>query len=180
MKKLCMILPLALILCFMVGCQDKEAMAELEEFRAQAELEEQNKELIRNLYEQWHSRNIDALTEMHTPNAKYNHPSAGATPIPFEKALEAMQMYWQAFPDLTLTVEDIIAEGDKVVVRFIGRGTHQGDLGGIPATGVKTEAGGIEIYHFEDGKIVEVWEISDALGLMQQLGMELKPKEGEK
>jgi steroid delta-isomerase-like uncharacterized protein len=164
----------------MVGCQDKEAMAELEEFKAQAAVEEQNKELIRNLYEQWHSRNIDALTEMHAPNAKYNHPSAGATPIPFEKALDAMQMYWQAFPDLTLTVEDIIAEGDKVVVRFIGRGTHQGDLGGIPAKGVKTEASGIEIYHFKDGKIIEVWEISDALGLMQQLGMELRPKEGEK
>ena len=179
MKKLCMILPLVLILCFMVGCQDKEAMAELEEFRAQAEIEKQNKELIHNLYEQWHNRNIDALTEMHASNAKYNHPSAGA-PIPFEKALEAMQMYWQAFPDLTLTVEDIIAEGDKVVVRFIGRGTHQGDLGGIPAKGVKTEASGMEIYHFKDGKIGEVWEISDALGLMQQLGMELKPKEGEK
>ncbi len=53
----------------------------------------------------------------------------------------------------------------------------QGDLGGIPATGVKTEAGGIEIFHIEDGKIVEVWEISDTLGIMQQLGMELKPKE---
>ena len=48
MKKLCMGLPLALILCFMVGCQDKEAMAELEEFKAQAEIEEQNKELISN------------------------------------------------------------------------------------------------------------------------------------
>ncbi|MGB6867660.1 MAG: ester cyclase [Candidatus Aminicenantaceae bacterium] len=178
MKKLFMVLPLALILCLVVGCQDKEAMAELEEFKAQAAVEEQNKVLIRNLYEQWHSRNIDALTEMHAPNAKYHHPSAGATPIPIEKALEAMQMYWQAFPDLTLTVEDIIAEGDKVVVRFIGRGTHQGDLGGIPAKGLKTEASGMEIYHFKDGKIVEVWEISDALGLMQQLGMELKPKEG--
>ena len=180
MKKLLMILPLALILCFMVGCQDKAAMAELEEFNARAQLEEQNKALIRNLYEQWHSRNIDALSKMHAPNAKYNHPSAGATHIPFEKALEGIQMYWQAFPDLTLTVEDIIAEGDKVAVRFIGRGTHQGNLGGIPATGLKTEAGGIEIYHFKDGKIVEVWEISDALGLMQQLGMELKSKEGEK
>ena len=87
-------------------------------------------------------------------------------------------MYWQAFPDLTLTVEDIIAEGDKVVVRFIGRGTHKGDLGGIPATGAKTEAGAIEIFHIVDGKIVEVWEISDRLGILQQLGMELKPKEG--
>jgi steroid delta-isomerase-like uncharacterized protein len=180
MKKLSMILPLALILCFMVGCQDKEAMAELEAMKAQVKVEEQNKALVHNLYEHWHSRNIDALTEMHAPNAKYNHPSAGATSIPFEKALEAMQMYWQAFPDLTLTFEDIIAEGDKVVVRFIGRGTHQGDLGDIPATGVKTEAGGIEIYHLKDGKIVEVWEISDALGLMQQLGMELQPIEGGK
>ena len=179
MKKLCMILPLALILCFMVGCQDKEAMAELEEFRAQAAVEEQNKAIIRNLYEQWNNRNVDALKEMHAPNAKYNHPSAGATPIPFEKALEGMQMHWQAFPDLTLTAEDIIAAEDKVIVRFIGRGTHQGDLGNISATGVKGEAGGIEIYHFEDGKIVEVWEISDTLGLMMQLGMELKPKEGE-
>jgi steroid delta-isomerase-like uncharacterized protein len=117
---------------------------------------------------------------MHAPNAKYNTPSAGVSPMPFEKALEAMQMYWQAFPDLTLTVEDIIAEGDKVVVKFMGRGTHQGDLGGIPATGVKTEASGIEIYHFKDGRIVEVWEISDTLGIMQQLGMELKPEEGGK
>ena len=87
MKKLCMILPLALILCFMVGCQDKEAMAELEEFRAQAAVEEQNKAIIRNLYEQWNNRNVDALKEMHAPNAKYNHPSAGATPIPFADAL---------------------------------------------------------------------------------------------
>ncbi len=180
MKKLIILLPLALILCFIVGCQDKAAMAELEEFRAQAAVEKQNKETIRNLYEEWQSRNIDALKEMYAPNAKYNHPSAGATPIPFEKALEGIQMYWRAFPDLTLTIEDIIADGDKVVVRFIGRGTHQGDLGNIPATGVKTEAGGIEIYHFEDGKIIEVWEISDTLGLMQQLGMELKLKEGKK
>ena len=85
-------------------------------------------------------------------------------------------MYWKTFPDLTLTIEDLIAEGDKVVVRFIGRGTHLGDLGSIPATGLETEAGAIEIFHIKDGKIVEVWEISDALGLMQQLGMELQPK----
>jgi len=180
MKKLLQVLPLVILLCFYFGCRDKEAMSQLEKFKIQAEVEEQNKELIRNLYEQWHSRNIDALSEMHSPNAKYNHPSAGATPIPYEKALEGFQMYWKAFPDLNLTIEDLIAEGDKVVVRFIGRGTHQGELDSIPATGLKTEAGAIEIFQIEDGKIVEVWEISDALGLMQQLGMELKPKESKK
>jgi len=177
MKKLSMVIPFVILLCFIFSCQDKEAMAELEAMKAQAEVEEKNKELIRNLFEQWHSRNIDNMRKLYAPNAKFNHPSAGATPIPFEKALEGIQMYWQAFPDLTLTIEDLIAAGDKVVVRFIGRGIHQGDLGGIPATGMKTEASAIEIFHIEDGKIVEAWEISDTLGLMQQLGMELKPKE---
>jgi steroid delta-isomerase-like uncharacterized protein len=172
-----MLLALALILCFMVGCQDKEAMAELEAMKAQAEVEEQNKELIRNFFEQWHSRNIENMSKLFAPDAKYNHPSRGAIPFPFGEALEGIQGFWKVFPDLTVTIEDLIAGGDKVVVRFIGRGTHQGDLGGIPATGMKTEAGAIDIFHIVDGKIVEVWEISDRLGLMQQLGMELKPKE---
>jgi len=177
MKKLLMVSPFVILLCFTFGCQDKEAMAELKEFRAQAEVEEQNKELIRNLFKEWNNRNIDILNELYAPNAKFYHPSAGTTPISFEKAIEMIKMNWQAFPDLTLTIEDLIADGGKVVVRFIGRGTHQGDLGSISATGIKCEAGAIEICRIEDGKIGEVWEISDTLGLMIQLGMELRPKE---
>lgn len=152
-------------------------MAELEKFRAQAEVEEQNKELIRYFFEEWNNRKIDILNKMYAPDAKFFHPSIGTTPISFEEALEGIKIFWQAFPDLNVTIEDLIAEGDKVVVRFIGRGTHQGDFGGFPATGNKTEAGAIEIFRIEDAKIVEAWEISDRLGLMQQLGMELKPKE---
>jgi len=180
MKKLVMVIPLVILLCFTFGCQDKEAMTELEAMKAQAEVEEQNKELIRNFFEEWNNRNIDILNELYAPNAKFHHPSVGTTPISFEKAIEMIKMLWQAFPDLTVTIEDLFAEGDKVVVRFIGRGTHQGDLGGIPATGMKTEASAIEIFHIVDGKIVEAWEISDRLSLMQQIGMELKPKEGVK
>jgi len=180
MKKMLLILLLALVLCVMVGCQDKEAMAELEEFRAQAALEEQNKELIRNFFEEWNNRDMDKINEMYTADAKYHHPSLGASSVSFEEAFEGIKMFWQAFPDLTVDIEDLITKGNKVVVRFIGRGTHQGDLGGIPATGNKTEADAIEIFHVENGKIIEAWEISDRLGLMMQLGMELKPKEGEK
>jgi steroid delta-isomerase-like uncharacterized protein len=181
MKKLFMILPLALILCFMVGCQDKEAMAELEKYRAQAAGKEQNKELIRNFFEEWNNRDMDKLNEMYVPDAKYHHPSLGASSITFEDAFEGIKMLWKAFPDLTTDIKDLFAEGDKVVVRFTGRGTHQGDLGGIPATGNKTEVDAMEIFHIENGKIIEAWEISDRLGLMMQLGMELKPKEkGEK
>ncbi len=155
-------------------------MAELEEFRAQAAVEEANKALISNFFEQWHSRNIENMSKLFAPDAKYNHPARGATPFPFGEALEGIQGFWKVFPDLAVTIEDLIAGGDKVVVRFIGRGTHQRDLGGIPATGNETEAVAIDIFHIVDGKIVEVWEISDRLGLMQQLGMELKPKEEEK
>jgi len=179
MKKLCMILPLALIICIMVGCQDKEAVAELEEFQAQASVEEQNKEIISNFFKEWNNRNIDILYEMCAPEATYFHPSVGTAPISFEKAFEGIKMFWQAFPDLTVTIEDLIAEEDKDVVRFIGRGTHQEDLGGIPATGNKTEACAIEIFRIKETKIVEAWEISDRLGLMQQLGMELAPKKTE-
>jgi len=163
----------------MVGCQNQEAMAELEQFKAQAEVEEQNKVLIRNFFEEWNNRNIDILNEMYAPEAKYHHPSLGPASVSFEEAFEGIKMFWQAFPDLTVTIEELIAERNKVVVRIIGRGTHQGDLGGIPATGNKTEADAIEIFHVENGKIIEAWEISDRLGLMQQLGMELKPKEAK-
>jgi len=68
MKKLFMILPLALILCFMVGCQDKEAMAELEEFKAQAEVEEQNKDVVRKFLEELDRENIDNVMELFAPN----------------------------------------------------------------------------------------------------------------
>jgi predicted ester cyclase len=171
MKNLLIVFPLFILLCVSFGCQDKEAMSELEKFKIQAEVEEQNKVLIRKFFKEWNNRNIDILNELYVPNARYHHPSIGSTPISFENAMEMIKIFWQAFPDLTITIEDIFAKGNKVVVRFIGRGTHQGDLGGIPTTG---------IFHIVDGKIVEAWEISDRLGLMQQLGMELKPKEGKK
>ncbi|MDH3680723.1 MAG: ester cyclase, partial [Acidimicrobiia bacterium] len=76
-----------------------------------------------------------------------------------------------AFPDLSCTVEDIIAEGQKVMVRFIVRGTHLGAFRGVPATGKKIEMGGISLERCAGGKIVEGWHYSDALGMLQQLGM---------
>ena len=84
------------------------------------------------------------------------------------------------FPDRIFSVEDILAKGDKVVSRFIFKGTHEGDTEGFPATGKKIEYTGFEIWRVENGKIVESWDVYDELSFYQQLGMELKPKEGEK
>ena len=75
-----------------------------------------------------------------------------------------------AFPDLRATVEDEIADGDKVVVRSTWRGTHQGEFQGIPATGKQVSFPVIDIVRFENGKAVEHWGLVDAMSLMQQLG----------
>jgi steroid delta-isomerase-like uncharacterized protein len=75
-----------------------------------------------------------------------------------------------AFPDGRVTIEDMIAEGDKVVTRYNSRGTHKGDFMGIPATGKKVAVTGIVISRIAKGKIAEEWEEFDALGFMVQLG----------
>ena len=76
-----------------------------------------------------------------------------------------------AFSDGGITIEDTIAEGDKVVVRWTMHGTHIGEFWGIPPTGKKFTMSGISIYRIEDGKIVEDWANSDTLGMMRQLGV---------
>jgi len=75
------------------------------------------------------------------------------------------------FPDIQMTIEDVIAEGDKLVVRYTARGTHSGGIQGIAPTGRKVTWAGINIYRGEGGKVVETWQLSDGLGLMQQLGV---------
>ena len=76
-----------------------------------------------------------------------------------------------AFPDLELSIEDQIAEGDKVVTRWIARGTHRGEFMGIPPTGKRVVLSGIDIDRVADGKLAECWTVSDDLSLLKQLGV---------
>jgi steroid delta-isomerase-like uncharacterized protein len=80
-----------------------------------------------------------------------------------------------AFPDSHITINDIIVERDKAVIRYTVTCTHKGELMGIPATNKKLTMSVIEIHRFVGGKIVEAWEMSDTLGMMQQLGLVPKP-----
>jgi len=177
MKKLLMVIPLALILCFMVGCQDKEAMAELEKFKAQAEVEKQNKEVVLKFYEELDNGNIENVMELFAPNFLWYTPSNSPTPMSKEESHEFLKMIYEAFPKWQHKMEEIIAVGDKVITRAIDYTTHEGEFQGIPATGNKVEFGVIVIYSIDKGKIVEMREEGDMLGFFQQLGMELKPKE---
>ena len=176
MKKLLLILPLALILCFMVGCQDKEAMAEFEEFRAQAEIEEQNKQIARKFVEALDEGNFDIHEELFADDYACHFAGIPET-LSREAQKQFIQAYYGAFPNNTHTIEDIIAKDDKVIFRQINRATHEGEFEGLPPTGKQVEYEGIWIFRIADGKIVESWGVEDFLSFWMQLGMELKPKE---
>jgi steroid delta-isomerase-like uncharacterized protein len=180
MKKLLMILPLALILCFTFSCQDKEAMAELEAMKAQAEVEEQNKALVNRMYEALSTGDFEAYKELLAPDYACYYPSRSARPISREEMIGIVKEQRKAFPDLAFSIEELIAVEDRVIVRIILRGTHEGGYRGIPATGNKFVGSGIIIGRIENGKFVEERGEFGMLGMLMQLGMELKPKEAEK
>jgi len=81
---------------------------------------------------------------------------------------------------LSFSIEELYTAEDRVAYRYTMRGTHQGEFAGTPATGNKVEISGIGIWRIENGKVVDSREEPDVLGFMQQLGMELKPKEVKK
>ena len=97
--------------------------------------------------------------------------NASTTIQGLEPYKQFISMYFTAFPDARLTIEDIIAEGDSVVARHTFRGTQQGDLMGIAPTGKQVMTTGITITRFANGKGVELWGNNDDLGLLQQLGV---------
>jgi steroid delta-isomerase-like uncharacterized protein len=162
----------------MVGCQDKEAMAELEAMKAQATVEEQNKEIIIDTIEAWNKIDIEVLKEIYSSDYVWHF--AGEETLSLEDLIEDLKWEITGYHDRTYSIEDLISKGDKVVSRYVFRGTNEGDREGLPATGKKVEMEGIIIDRIENGKIVESWDVADLLGLYEQLGMELKPKEEEK
>jgi len=135
---------------------------------------EENKTLVTQLLKGFNEAlkggDIDAFLEKFVSNDFICHD-----PVTGEGDLEALEKEIKelrdAFPDLEWKVEDMIAEGDKVVVRVMHRATHQGEFMGIKPTGKQVVYGGIVIFRVKDGKIVEEWVYSDYLGLMQQLGV---------
>jgi steroid delta-isomerase-like uncharacterized protein len=129
---------------------------------------EENKALAQHSWEG--VRNLDILEEVYDTDLVWHEPDQDIQGI--EEARQFGSMYLSAFPDLQATVEDVIAEGDKVVTRWTIRGTHQEEIEEFgPPTGKQIEIKGITIHRIEDGKIVEEWTRYDNLSIMQQLGL---------
>ncbi len=131
-------------------------------------MSEENKALARRSWELLD--NLDILDEVYSADLVWHEPDQDIQGS--EEAKQFVTMYKTAFPDLHATVEDVIAEGDKVVTRWTIRGTHQEEIEEFgPPTGKQIEIKGITIHRIEDGKIVEEWERYDNLSIMQQLGL---------
>jgi len=135
-------------------------------------MSEQNKTAVRRLFDElWNKGNLRVADEFIA--ASYTHhdsstPDAGRGP---ESEKKRVTLYRAAFPDMRLTIEDIIAEGETVTARWSCRGQHTGELNGIAPTGKQFAVTGITIARFAGGKMVEGFVNWDALGLMQQLGV---------
>jgi steroid delta-isomerase-like uncharacterized protein len=135
---------------------------------------EQNKALVRRVFEESiNKHNLNVFDELLAPNyVNHNMP----TPAPGPEGLkQVVSMFLTAFPDFHVTLEDVIAEGDKVASRGVWRGTHQGNFMGIPATGKSIAVSYSDIWRIENGRAVENWVQMDMLGLMQQLGVAPAP-----
>ena len=129
-----------------------------------------NKILIRRLFEDViNARNIDEIDQVLSPNFFSHEALPPGVPPGRAGAKQLFAMLGKAFPDLHATIEDEVAEGDRVVVRVTFTGTHQGEFMGIPPTGRQVAYGVMDIFRISNGHVVEHWGIADLNNLMQQL-----------
>jgi len=130
----------------------------------------ENKTVALRHHEQiWSKGDVDAVDAFYAADFVGHHPGAPDW-IGRESVKLAVQMMREAFPDFTENVEDVIAEGDRVVTRFTASGTHRGELRGIAPTGHRMSMAEFAVFRLAGGRIVEKWGLVDRLGMYQQLG----------
>ena len=130
---------------------------------------EDNKALFRSWCEVISQNRLDRAEEIIAPD-EVDHALPPGIPSGLEGLKQVFTLLHTAFPDLQIEIEDLIAEGDKVVGRVTARGTHQGEFMGIPPTGKPVSFNAIDVVRIAGGKIVERWSQADNLALLQQLG----------
>lgn len=130
----------------------------------------ENAAIVQRVVDAFNTGDWNAVDQLFAPDFVDHDRSRAGLPGGPEGVKIAWRMFRDAFPDLSGILDDVICEGDKVVVRGTMRGTHRGELMGIPPTGKQVTVTLIDINRVEDGKLVERWAETDMLGLLQQLG----------
>jgi len=131
-----------------------------------------NEALVHRLVDESVNANrSDLLAGMVAPDVRIHPATPGAAPDTegIDELTVAFERFHDAFPDLHVVVDDVIAAGDRVAARWTATGTHRGELAGIPATGRSVRWAGIDVYRLDQGKVVEWWRNDDLTGLLHQL-----------
>lgn len=133
-------------------------------------MKEQHKAVVKQVFEAINHRELDRLDHLTTDDYVWHGP--GKDLVGVHAAKRNIAMYVEAFPDLELSIVELIAEEDRVVAKWRGEGTNTGELAGMPPTGNRSIVNGILICRFaEDGRIAEEWEVFEELQMLQQLGL---------
>lgn len=133
-------------------------------------MSEENKALVRRIIDEaWNRGDLDVIDEAFAADYQEHNPRPGQE-TGIEGYKGGISMLRAAFPDLSLDLQDIVADGDRVAVRYVLRGTHNGQMMGLPASGKRVESDGMVFARFQGGQVVERWGVQDMLTLLQQIG----------
>jgi steroid delta-isomerase-like uncharacterized protein len=131
----------------------------------------ESKDLARRFYEEvFNAGDLDAIDQLLTPDFVDHEEGPPGTPDGIEGVKAFVTMYREAFPDIHVTIDDMVEEGDRIAVRATFTGTHDGEFMGVPASGRSIKIEAIDMVRVVDGKAAEHWGVTDAMGLMQQIG----------
>ena len=136
---------------------------------------EENKAIVRRFIEAYNKRNLDLIDDFVAPDYVDHTNKVGR-----EGLKQLFNMGLKAFPDWHETIEDIIAEGDKVWVRLAYTGTHKGEFLGLAPTGKKITAKDVDIYRIVNGKLAEYWSVTDNVNILKQIGAIKYTEKGKK
>ena len=173
MKKVTVLL--AVVFCFMISCQDSQTMDELAKYKQAETLKASNIELTKKFYKHLDAVQLDSMKAMCSPDLKIYYESG--EPASFSDMEPFIKMFYTSFPDYMHEIGDIIAADDKVVCRISFSGTFTNPFMEMNPSGEKFRYNGIQIFQFANNKVTNLWIVEDELGLMIQLGLELRPIE---
>ncbi len=156
------------------GCDSRRSERRWGTINMPTEEQEENKELLRQHFEAINERDRDKVAALHTEDVVVH--GGGRELHGIDAVLERWWKQLEAIPDLTDTVEMLLAEDDKVAVRYTTTGTHEGELMGIEPTGNTVEVTSMAVVRIEDGKLAEWWNHPDRYGTFQQLGFLVIPR----
>ena len=166
MKKLLLVIPLVILLCFTFGCQ-KQVEEGITEEEAQA--------FTDGVLEMWNEANLTIGDEVYAHELVRHDCGLPEDIVGLENVKNYLENFFNAFPDLNITVDETIVVGNKLVQRWTMTGTNTGSMGDMPPTGKNVRFSGVSIVHMVNGKAVEIWDFYNALDMMQQLGFTLTP-----